>query len=177
MKKNPPDVWGCSHYVKKFFLVMKLTLFLVFFFLASANAFTQKVTLLVKSATLNEVLRQIKDQSGVRILYDAGKTKQIQCEGIKIVDMNIAEALGQVLKDTRFEFFEEGGVYIVREMTAQQAKILRIVGKVVDEKKQPLPGVTVQLKGVSIGTATTGDMYFRYPMHRRNLPWFFLLSG
>ena len=157
MKKNPPDVWGCSHYVKKFFLVMKLTLFLVFFFLASANAFTQKVTLLVKSATLNEVLRQIKDQSGVRILYDAGKTKQIQCEGIKIVDMNIAEALGQVLKDTRFEFFEEGGVYIVREMTAQQAKILRIVGKVVDEKKQPLPGVTVQLKGVSIGTATTGD--------------------
>lgn len=157
MKKNPPDVWGCSHYVKKFFLVMKLTLFLVFFFLVSANAFTQKVTLSVKSATLNEVLRQIKDQSGVRILYDAGKTKQIQCQGIKIVDMNIVEALRQVLKDTRFEFFEEGGVYIVREMTTQQAKVLRIVGKVVDEKKQPLPGVTVQLKGVSIGTATTGD--------------------
>lgn len=136
---------------------MKLTLFLVFFFLVSANAFTQKVTLSVKSATLNEVLRQIKDQSGVRILYDAGKTKQIQCQGIKIVDMNIVEALRQVLKDTRFEFFEEGGVFIVREMTAQQAKVLRIVGKVVDEKKQPLPGVTVQLKGVSIGTATTGD--------------------
>ena len=154
MKKNPPDVWENSRYVKKIFLVMKLTLFLVFFFFTSVNAFTQKITLTVKAGTLNEVLRQIKDQSGVRILYDAGKTKQVQCQGIKITDMDIAEALRQVLKDTRFEFFKEGGVYIVREMAEQQAKIIRIVGKVVDKKKKPLPGVTVQLKGFTIGTAT-----------------------
>ena len=47
-------------------------------------------------------------------------------------------------------------MFIVREALSQQVKAIRIVGKVTDEKKQPLPGVTVQLKGFSVGTATNG---------------------
>ena len=166
MKKNPPEVWVRPHCVKKIFQVMKLTLFFVMFFFISASAFTQKVNISVKSdMNLNEVLKQIKNQSGIRILYDAGKTKQVQCREMKITEMDVVEALRQVLKDTRFEFFEEGGVYIVRELAVQQAKVIRIVGKVTDAKKQPLPGVTVQLKGFPIGTATnsTGDYQLSIP--------------
>lgn len=124
----------------------------------SASAFTQRVSLSVKAeTTLNEVLKQVKDQTGVRILYDAGKMKRVPCREMKITDLEIAEALKQILKDTRFEFFEEGGVFIVREVSLQQAKMIRLVGKVTDEKKtNPLPGVTVQLKGFSVGTATNG---------------------
>ncbi len=162
MKKNPPKVWVRPHCVKKISKVMKLTLFFMLFFFVSASAFTQKVNISVKSdMSLNEVLKQLKDQSGIRILYDAGKTKQVQCREMKISDMEIAEALKQILKDTRFEFFEEGGVYIVREIAVQQAKVVRIVGRVTDEKKQPLAGVTVQLKGFAIGTATSGDGNYR----------------
>lgn len=102
----------------------------------------------------HEVLKQVKDQTGVRILYDAGKMKRVSCREMKIADLEVAEALRQILKDTRFEFFEEGGVFIVREALSQQAKVIRLVGMVTDEKKQPLPGVTVQLKGFSVGTAT-----------------------
>ena len=127
---------------------MKLALLFVVLFFTSASAFTQRVSLSVKAeTTLNEVLKQVKDQTGVRILYDAGKMKRVPCREMKITDMEIAEALKQILKDTRFEFFEEGGVFIVREASLQQAKVIRLVGKVTDEKKQPLPGVTVQLKG------------------------------
>lgn len=158
MKKNPPEVWVRPHCVKKIFQVMKLTLLFMVFFFASASAFTQKVSIAVKpTMTLNEVLKQIKDQSGVRILYDAGKMKQVQCQEMKITNLDVTEALKQVLKDTRFEFFEEGGVYIVRELAEQQAKVIRIVGKVTDEKKQPLPGVTVLLKGFAVGTATNAE--------------------
>ena len=157
MKKNPPNVWVRPHCVRKMLQVMKLALLFVVLFFTSASAFTQRVSLSVKAeTTLNEVLKQVKDQTGVRILYDAGKMKRVPCREMKITDMEIAEALKQILKDTRFEFFEEGGVFIVREALSQQAKVIRLVGKVTDERKQPLPGVTVQLKGFSIGTATNG---------------------
>lgn len=157
MKKNPPNVWVRPHCVKKMLQVMRLALLFVVLFFTSASAFTQRVSLSVKAeTTLNEVLKQVKDQTGVRILYDAGKMKRVPCREMKITDLEIAEALKQILKDTRFEFFEEGGVFIVREVSLQQAKMIRLVGKVTDEKKQPLPGVTVQLKGFSVGTATNG---------------------
>ena len=157
MKKNPPNVWVRPHCVKKMLQVMKLTLLFVMLFFFSASAFTQRVSLLVKAeTTLNEVLKQVKDQTGVRILYDAGKMKRVPCREMRIADLEVTEALKQILKDTRFEFFEEGGVFIVREALSQQVKAIRVVGKVTDEKKQPLPGVTVQLKGFSVGTATNG---------------------
>lgn len=169
MKKNPPNVWVRPHCVKKMLQVMKLALLFVVLFFTSASAFTQRVSLSVKAeTTLNEVLKQVKDQTGVRILYDAGKMKRVPCREMKITDMEIAEALKQILKDTRFEFFEEGGVFIVREALSQQAKVIRLVGKVTDERKQPLPGVTVQLKGFSIGTATNGDG--RYQLSIPNAP-------
>ena len=157
MKKNPPNVWVRPHCVKKMLQVMKLALLFVVLFFTSASAFTQRVSLSVKAeTTLNEVLKQVKDQTGVRILYDAGKMKRVSCREMKLTDLEIAEALKQILKDTRFEFFEEGGVFIVREGSLQQVKVIRLVGMVTDEKKQPLPGVTVQLKGFSVGTATNG---------------------
>lgn len=174
MKKNPPKVWVRPHCVKEKLKVIKLTLLFILFFFVSASAFAQKVNISVKSdMSLNEVLKRLKDQSGIRILYDAGKTKQVQCREMKILDMDIAEALKQILKDTRFEFFEEGGVYIVREIAVQQAKVVRVVGRVTDEKKQPMPGVTVQLKGASYGTATNakGD----YSLSVANAPEKFFL--
>ena len=169
MKKNPPNVWVRPHCVKKMLQVMRLALLFVVLFFTSASAFTQRVSLSVKAeTTLNEVLKQVKDQTGVRILYDAGKMKRVPCREMKITDLEIAEALKQILKDTRFEFFEEGGVFIVREASLQQAKVIRLVGKVTDEKKQPLPGVTVQLKGFSVGTATNGEG--RYQLSIPNAP-------
>ena len=41
-----------------------------------------------------------------------------------------------------------------REDTRGQQEMLKITGKVVDEKKQVLPGVTVKLEGTTVGTAT-----------------------
>ena len=101
MKKNPPNVWVRPHCVKKMLQVMKLALLFVVLFFTSASAFTQRVSLSVKAeTTLNEVLKQVKDQTGVRILYDAGKMKRVSCREMKIADLEVAEALRQILKDT-----------------------------------------------------------------------------
>lgn len=169
MKKNPPDVWEWARYVKKILLMMRLTLFLVLFFISTASAFTQKVTLSVKSASLNEVLSQIKDQSGVRLLYNVGETRQILCKDIDINELDIAQALAKVLRDTPFEFVEKAGVFVVRiaELT-QQRKMFRIAGKVVDEKGEPMPGVTVVLDSTTLGTSTdvNGKFVLNLPLNK-----------
>lgn len=140
MKKNPPNVWVRPHCVKKMLQVMRLALLFVVLFFTSASAFTQRVSLSVKRNDVERGAKQVKDQTGVRILYDAGKMKRVPCREMKITDLEIAEALKQILKDTRFEFFEEGGVFIVREVSLQQAKMIRLVGKVTDEKKPTVTG-------------------------------------
>lgn len=155
MKKNPPDAGAWSYCIKKILLVMRLTLFLLLFFFTTASAFTQKVTLSVKSASLNEILNQIKDQSGVRLLYNVGETRQILCKDIDINELDIDQALYKVLQDTPFEFIERSGVYVVRPAEIQQQKKLyRITGKVVDEKGEPMPGVTIRLDSTTIGVST-----------------------
>ncbi len=70
-------------------------------------------------------------------------------------------------------------MFIVREVSLQQAKMIRLVGKVTDEKKQPLPGVTVQFKGFSVGTATNGaGMYqLSIPNAPEKFSLVFSLSG
>ena len=42
----------------------------------------------------------------------------------------------------------------LKSQTAQQVKAIRITGKVRDEQKQGLPGVTIQVKGTEFGAAT-----------------------
>lgn len=169
MKKNPPNVWVQPHCAKKMLQGMKLVLFFVVLFLSSASVFAQRVNISVKAGmTLNEVLKQVKDQTGVRILYDAGKMKHVKCREMKMVDLDIVEALKQILKDTRFEFFEEGGVYIVREALVRQEQTIRIVGRVTDEKKQPIPGVTVLWKGTPLGTTTDGEGRYQVSRISRN---------
>lgn len=166
MKKNPPDVQVRPQCVKKNVRVMRWTLFLMTFLLVSIGVSAQKVNISVKTeTTLNEVLKQIKDQSGVRILYDAGKTRLVSCGQMKVSNMNVAEALEKVLQGTRFEFFYESGVYIVREKALGPPPMLRLYGRVTDENKQPLPGVTVQVKGLTFGAATSakGEYWLSLP--------------
>ena len=91
MKKKPLELWRWPRSINKVIRMMKLLLLLLFFF-ASAQAYTQKVNVTVKSETsLNEVLRQLKDQTGVRILYDAGKAKSVLCRQMVIRGMDVRD--------------------------------------------------------------------------------------
>ena len=55
---------------------------------------------------------------------------------------------------------------IVRKLAqAQQKKEIKITGRVTDDKKQPIPGVTIIVKGLTVGTATdaNGKYMLRLP--------------
>lgn len=68
------------------------------------------------------------------------------------------QILDQVLCQNGFGYEIVDKIVIVRKLVmSQQKKEIKITGQVTDEKKQPMPGVTVVVKGLTIGTATDAD--------------------
>ena len=59
-----------------------------------------------------------------------------------------------------------------------EAKQRTITGRVTDKSGVPLPGVTVMIKGLSVGTATdvNGDYKLAIPQGEKDLSFNFLLS-
>ena len=144
---------------KKLFMVMRFICFLTLWlsFSATASVFSQQeVTLSVKSEALSYVLMQIKDQTGVKILYNENLLRDVRCGELHLHQLSVEEALKQVLADTGFEFVVSEGVIVIREKarTPVLKEPVRIRGKVTDSRNQPLPGVTVRIKGTNLGTST-----------------------
>lgn len=103
---------------KKLFMVMRFICFLTLWlsFSATASVFSQQeVTLSVKSEALSYVLMQIKDQTGVKILYNENLLRDVRCGELHLHQLSVEEALKQVLAGTGFEFVVSEGVIVIRE--------------------------------------------------------------
>ena len=127
----------------------------------SANVYSQqnKVSLDLKEVTLEEFIEAVKQQTGVNFLYNASLF-----EGAGTVSVNVKkEPLSKVLEETlgqkgyAIDYRDEVVVILKQEpqpFVPSMAQAVRVSGKVVDEDGQPLPGVSVVLKGTTTGVAT-----------------------
>ena len=162
---------------KKLFLVMRLTCFLIvlltFSVQASVYAQHERVNLEINSESLSNVLMKIKDQTGVRILYNENLLKNIRCENLTLKQLSVEDALSRIFESTNLGFEKSEGVIVVKErnIVAQQQNSIAIKGRVIDEKGLPLPGVTVMIKGTQLGSATDADgkFFFTVPAQRHVL--------
>ena len=126
---------------------------MLFVFGFSAVASSQKVVLDVQNATLNVALNQLKNQTGVRLLFDESKAAQVSCADCRLVNVELQTALDRLLEGTDWGYEEVEGVYVVKQLPPM-AQAVPVKGKVVDENGEPLPGVSVVLKGTTTGVAT-----------------------
>ena len=126
---------------------------------ATGRAQGMKVSLDMHNVTLEQVLKELKVQTGMRFFYSVEKARGEQKEVVKMTDISLEEALRQVLDGTKLTYEIQQDVIVIREQQEQQQspKERKIIGKVTDEEGMPLPGVTVLIKGTQLGTATDGD--------------------
>lgn len=168
---------------KKTFLVMRLSCFLACWLTLSAfgTVFSQQklVNLKVVAESLSNVLMQIKDQTGVKILYNENLLKNYENINLDLNNVEVEEALRQVLANTRFEYEVTDGVIVVKEKknSFPQQKTVRIQGKVSAEDGAPLPGVTVLIKGTTLGTATDMDGKYSLSVPEGNYILLFTMVG
>lgn len=163
--------WKCAVFsVKKSktFKVMRLLLVFCFFLIsgAMANTYSQEqvVSLDLRHCDVNTLCWEIWKQTGLCFIYNEAHVKSLGTFDVKATDKTVEEVLDEVFANTSLRyFFENDIIYIVqREGKDEEKKSKSVVvkGFVYDEKKQPLPGVNVRIKGTTIGVITDVNGYF-----------------
>jgi len=116
--------------------------------LLSVATFAQKITLNYQHAPLEQVLREIRKQSGYDIFFDQNLVNQQPPVAVKISNANVEEAMSSALKGLQLSFAINGRTISIKKpdkavaATGKQQKIT-ITGTVIDDNGLPLAGVSV----------------------------------
>ena len=150
--------------LRKTLLTMK---FLCFFFLlsvsVSAASYSQnaKFTISLNDVALTEVFSTIRANSEFTFIYNMDDVRNIRVKSLNVHDASIREILDAALQNTGFIYKIEDRVIVIQpQEMKEKKKSVRVKGWVHDKGKQPLPGVTVRMVGVSLGTATNAQGWF-----------------
>lgn len=147
----------------KVILVMKLTCFLMCCLLfnvqAAVKAQGQTVSLKLEQVSVAEAIRQLKEQTQLDFFFSNKQVDVDRKVSLDLQDIRLDEALKMLLGEGyAYEFLDD--VVIIKPVekielaiTVPQKKVT-LKGTVHDEDGGLLPGVTVTIKGTSLGTAT-----------------------
>lgn len=166
MKKKRTSCLFLGRVREKNWKIMRLTVFFVMFFVFSVAAEglgqEQNVTLKLTKVSLYELFDAIHKQTGLRFLYNAEQMNEIPTVDVDVENKKVKDVLADVLAGSSLTFkYDKDVVMLVKKTAVAQQKSVRVVGLVTDVKRAPLPGVTVMVKGLSIGTATDKDGKYR----------------
>jgi len=170
MKKKPFIVErkNNSFLSTKILRIMKLSIslfLLTFMQVLAIDSYSQKtkLSLDMKNATVEDVLKQIEGQSEFFFLFSPKIVDVTRKVNIKLEGNKIDDALTQLFNGTEIDYLviDRQIVLSTHEQmvpfitTIQQE--ITITGKVTDEDGNPLPGVNIIIKGTSTGTITDLD--------------------
>ena len=151
-------------------LVMKLTtiLSLAFCLQASAHVNAQSITLSKRHASLEAVFKEIRKQTGYEFLYNNPMLEKAKIQDVQIDHMPVNEALDLIFREQPLVYTLIGKTIVVKDKSTGKdpdpttvIQLINVKGTVVDSvNNTPLPGVTVQVKGGTAGTATDQDGKF-----------------
>ncbi|WP_099291750.1 MULTISPECIES: SusC/RagA family TonB-linked outer membrane protein [unclassified Butyricimonas] len=171
---NPP------RWLKKFLLVMRITgilcLVCVMHLSAAVYSQTARINLKMKDATIEQVLNRISESTKMDFFYSNSKIDVAKKVNVDFFDATLEEALRAIFKgcDVKFEIADD--FVIIHDVRAKVAVAVDTLknticsGKVTDKENNPLPGVTVILKGTSIGTTTDVKGCFEFPIPQTKNP-------
>ncbi|MCB6972178.1 MULTISPECIES: SusC/RagA family TonB-linked outer membrane protein [Butyricimonas] len=131
-------------------------LFLSVSLLCSKQTYAQDktVNLNYKDASFVEVINEFRKQTGVKFMYNLEKVKDKRCKDLVVENTPVKEAIDIVLKHFGLSYSMVEGVVVVKEKSEEPQTKRVIKGTVFDESKEPLPGVTVLIKGTTVGVST-----------------------
>ena len=156
----------------KFFQIMRLCFLFVFLGMLSATAKTiaqeQVISLNLKNVTYLELFNELHRQTGVRFLYSSDQLENLSRIDVVADRKKMREVLEDALKETSLTCVFAEDMVMLRERQQQQVSELVVKGLVTDTKKQPLPGVTVMIKGTSLGTVTDAEGHYVLTIPQRD---------
>lgn len=163
MKKKPKmPVRGMLNIRRKVLVSMRLIFLLTFVccMQASARVFSQevKIDLTLENTNITRALRIISHKSEYRFLYNNDLLPQDMTVNIVARQETVPEIMKTILGNTGLTFRVLSNKLIA--IGYQTQMIENITGTVTDSVGHPLVGVTIQIKGTTIGTVTDANGNF-----------------
>lgn len=163
MKKNCSITGGGYRPLRdKILLRMKLTSLLLVLGIIQVFANTSysqsaKLTMNLRNTTVVDVLRAIENQSEFYFVYDKDAVNLDRKVDVEVKNASINEILSDIFRDTEVSFKVTNRHIILSTLQLTQSAKQKISGKVTDSSGAPIPGVSVAVKGSSLGTITDGE--------------------
>lgn len=172
MKKICNGCFSVWKSCKKIVRIMKLSALFLLMGLLQVSAFSYsqsaRISLDMKDAELKEVIKAIQKQTEFIFFYSPEDVEGVKKLNVNVQDAKLQEILDECFKNTGLEYEIMHKAIVLKK--APQKELLpanpedsdsvqkkTVNGKVSDEKGLPLPGVSVLVKGTTIGVTTDVD--------------------
>jgi TonB-linked SusC/RagA family outer membrane protein len=171
MKAYPP---GTRARITKTLLIMKLSILLLLAacFTANAKGYSQKISIAFENASVQQVFEAIRSQSGYQFLYTNKVLARSKPVKINLSNATLEEALIACFKDQPLVYTIIEKTVVVKLKKEEEPKELReeqpvsdppvdVKGRIVNDKGEPLAGVSIRVRNSNIGTATDNNGFFQ----------------
>lgn len=144
---------------------MKLTVLILIGVImqVSATTFAQKITLNKKNASLDQIIKDVRIQSGYDFFYDNTLIRKSKPVTIQVTDASLEDVLNKCFADQPFTYQVSDKAVTIKEKeksffekVIEAIKAIDIKGRILDENGGPLPGASVRVKGTK-KVAVTGS--------------------
>lgn len=158
---------------------MRLTIFAIMFSVLQTLAVgvvaqQNTISLEAKDVSIVRIFSMIEKQTDLSFMFKDEYVSKFNKISISVENKDAEVVLKKLLNERGLDFVKDGKVIIVMPKKAKavsKQEKNEIKGKVVDENGDPMPGVTIQIEGISMGTATNVDGTFKFelPIKKGNL--------
>ncbi|GEP88809.1 SusC/RagA family TonB-linked outer membrane protein [Chitinophaga terrae (ex Kim and Jung 2007)] len=129
----------------------------------AAKVFSQTLTASFEQTELRTILNVIEKKTKVRFLYNYDLSLLTKKVDFSVKEAKVTDALNKLLDKTGLRYKDMGNNLIVissgNDREAERTRVA-VSGTVTDESGQPLPGVSINIKGTSLGTTTNAEGHF-----------------
>ena len=170
MKKNQEPDLVLQIWQKKTWMMMRLVGLICLWCLLGVPkvgyAQARLVSLEVKDTPIKQVLRVLGSEYGKDFFYSNVQVDMNERVSVTLKNVTIGEALKRIFAGKEVKFEEKEDFVLILEVREQikSSQVREVNGSVCDEKGMPLPGVTILIKGTSVGFSSNVDGKFKYAL-------------
>lgn len=126
-----------------------------------------KISITSNDESIISVIKKIEQNSQFRFLYRNNELKNLKTLNLPLVERSVKETLDLIFKGTGLSYNQVHDKILITKTTdlvTENLQDIRLTGMVTDEIGNPLPGVSIRIKGDK-SFSTASDQYGHYSVN------------
>ena len=124
------------------------------------SAQEKQITLDMRNQTLSEFIKSVEKQTGCKFFYESSTIDRNIRVSVVVKNASLEKTLSQALSNTGIKYTINGNRIILSSVAKKQSVPVKLKGKVLDEKGEPIIGAGIVEEGTTNGGVTDIDGNF-----------------